>query len=251
MRPHCMQKGIFAPSSDAGALKRRIACSGLEVGQRHGLRALGVSAELRAELGVIVMRRCAHTRADRHSAQPEHDCGEVEEGEVVDGPSVVAGREASTVLELVEAALDAVAVLVGRLVLRALTPRPSSRALSAGSAMMRRAARRARRHFGRRHRHSQQRRGWRPQPYGLGRKRRRIVASVRRLVRCGDFLELCGVRPCRLADCRSLHRRWRGRRFPWAARRQDSGARASLARRLFAGVILIVAAYVGWRAANG
>src|SRR5438309_1222300 len=54
------------------------------------------------------------TRLNRHSAHPDHGCGELYEAEEVDGSSVVACGEAAEVLELVEASLDAVAVFVDR-----------------------------------------------------------------------------------------------------------------------------------------
>ncbi len=59
-----------------------------------------------------------HSRLNRHSAHPKHGCGEMDEGQEVDGPSVVACGEAPEVLEFVEAALDAIAVAVDRLVVR-------------------------------------------------------------------------------------------------------------------------------------
>src|SRR5690606_32188457 len=48
-------------------------------------------------------------RTNRHSPHPDHGGGEVDEAEEVDGEPVVAGGEAAEVLELCEAALDAVA----------------------------------------------------------------------------------------------------------------------------------------------
>lgn len=56
--------------------------------------------------------RRARARTDRHSAQPDHCSGELDEGEEVNGPSVVSCCEAPEVLEAIEAAFDAVAVLV-------------------------------------------------------------------------------------------------------------------------------------------
>ena len=52
------------------------------------------------------------TRTNPHSSHPQHDACEVDEGEVVGWQSVVAGGEATEVLELVEASFDAVSELV-------------------------------------------------------------------------------------------------------------------------------------------
>src|SRR5581483_5435795 len=57
-------------------------------------------------------------RLNRHSAHPEHGCGEMDEGHEVDGPSVVACGEAPEVFEFIEAALDTVAMTVYRCVVR-------------------------------------------------------------------------------------------------------------------------------------
>jgi len=46
------------------------------------------------------------------SCQPEHDRGEDDSASVDEGVFVIAGREASPVLEVVEGAFDDVAVLV-------------------------------------------------------------------------------------------------------------------------------------------
>lgn len=59
---------------------------------------------------------------DRHSAQPDHCCGELDEGEEVNGPAVVSRCEAPEVLEAIEAAFDAVAVLVDGGVVRDRDP---------------------------------------------------------------------------------------------------------------------------------
>src|SRR5882757_719743 len=63
---------------------------------------------LRAGLGRIHIHRS--------QVQPHTDCGEVDEGEEVVCPPVISSGEPAEVLELVEAALDAVAQLVDRLV---------------------------------------------------------------------------------------------------------------------------------------
>ena len=59
-----------------------------------------------------------HPRTDRHSLQPSHGCGEVDESSEVNSASVVTGSETAKVLETVEAALDSVAVFVETSVMR-------------------------------------------------------------------------------------------------------------------------------------
>src|SRR5690606_35385826 len=63
-------------------------------------------------------RTAGRTRTNRHSAHPDHGCGEVDEAEEVGGEPVVSGGEAAEVLELCEAALDAVAQAVEGAVVR-------------------------------------------------------------------------------------------------------------------------------------
>lgn len=52
------------------------------------------------------------TRTDRHSLQPSHGCGEVDETSEVNGASIIAGSETAKVLEAVEATLDAIAAFM-------------------------------------------------------------------------------------------------------------------------------------------
>ena len=58
------------------------------------------------------------SRANRHSAHPEHGGGDVGEGQVVSGEPVEPCGEAAEALEPVEAALDAVAEFVDQRVVR-------------------------------------------------------------------------------------------------------------------------------------
>ena len=60
------------------------------------------------------------TRTNRHSSHPDHDAGEVECGEEVNGAAVIACGDVPEVFELVEEALDAVAQPVGEAVMRDL-----------------------------------------------------------------------------------------------------------------------------------
>ena len=72
-----------------------------------------------SEYGVVMAATLINTdiavqaRQNRHSAHPDHCSGEEEEACEVYGVTVVAGRDAAIMLELVEAALDSVAHLVG------------------------------------------------------------------------------------------------------------------------------------------
>lgn len=52
-------------------------------------------------------------RLDRHSPEPDHSGGEVYETAEVSGPAIISCREASEMLQPVEAALDAVSPFVG------------------------------------------------------------------------------------------------------------------------------------------
>src|SRR5215210_4645200 len=61
-------------------------------------------------------RTCS--RLNRHSSHPDHSTCDVDEGEEVSGAAVEPRREAAEVLELIEAAFDAVAFLVERDVVR-------------------------------------------------------------------------------------------------------------------------------------
>lgn len=58
------------------------------------------------------------TRSDRHSPEPGHGGGELNEAFEVQGSAIIARCEAAEVLEPVEAAFDAVAVFVGGNVVR-------------------------------------------------------------------------------------------------------------------------------------
>lgn len=58
------------------------------------------------------------SRTNRHSPDPEQGRGYVDEGEVVASEPVEPCGEAAEVLELVEAALDAIAQLVGQGIVR-------------------------------------------------------------------------------------------------------------------------------------
>lgn len=94
-----------------------------------GLRrevTLVVSAPLLLEYEAVMIRPeglapgdgAGRTRSNRHSAHPEHGSGDVDEGQIVLGEPVVAGREAAEVFQPVEAALDAVSELVDQGVMR-------------------------------------------------------------------------------------------------------------------------------------
>jgi len=58
------------------------------------------------------------TRADRHSAEPDHGGGEMDEACEVDGASVVSGGEATEMLEAAEASFDLVTMLLGTDIVR-------------------------------------------------------------------------------------------------------------------------------------
>src|SRR5437660_12258007 len=60
----------------------------------------------------------SQTRLNRHSTHPDHSTCDVDECEEVNCSAVEAGGEASEVLELIEAAFDAIAFLVESSVMR-------------------------------------------------------------------------------------------------------------------------------------
>ena len=62
--------------------------------------------------------RSESPRTNRHSPEPDHGCGEVDEAGEVNRPAIVARCEAAEVFEAIEAALDAVATFVGRCIVR-------------------------------------------------------------------------------------------------------------------------------------
>ncbi|HWL69012.1 MAG TPA: amidohydrolase family protein, partial [Geminicoccus sp.] len=63
-------------------------------------------------------RSLSNPRPDRPSTEPDHGGSEVDEAGEVDGSSVVAGGEAAEWLEPVAASFDAVAVLIGGVIVR-------------------------------------------------------------------------------------------------------------------------------------
>jgi hypothetical protein len=118
-----MGDGVLAyfgwPKADEDEAERAVRAGLMVVGDMIGEGAaqeeavVGETPNLAARL-----QKTAPPRSDRHSAEPDHGSGEVDEAGEVDGSSVVAGGEAAEVLEPVEASFDAVAVLAGGGVMR-------------------------------------------------------------------------------------------------------------------------------------
>lgn len=67
---------------------------------------------------VTLRSGCVILSSDRHSPEPDHSCGEVDEACEVNRPPIVACREAAEVPEAIEAALDAVVTFAGRCIMR-------------------------------------------------------------------------------------------------------------------------------------
>ena len=61
-------------------------------------------------------------RLNRHSSDPQHSCGEMQEAQEVHSPSVVSCGDTAEVFEFVEASFDSVALLVGFEVIRDWPP---------------------------------------------------------------------------------------------------------------------------------
>src|SRR5688572_14421149 len=104
--------GFRSSSEPKGAMAADVA----EAVAMLGVSGFGQNAEPKGAMDPEIANtifalgvRGFRVRTNPHSIQPEHDCGEMDECEVVDGKSVVSGREAAAMLEPVEAAFDAVA----------------------------------------------------------------------------------------------------------------------------------------------